>query len=107
MTARVRYEPEVRARVAKLSVDHRIPLEQIGYLFWDLLDYELNTKTVERTLEEGYELTALVEAEIREARKQADAAHFDERGMQAAGKLQRMHIASTLEGTDLFVHPKQ
>jgi transposase len=52
----VQYGPAVRALVVKLSVDHRMPLEQIGCLFSDLYGYELNSETVERALEEGYEL---------------------------------------------------
>ncbi len=33
-----------------------MPLEQISRLFADLYGYELNSETVETTLEQGYEL---------------------------------------------------
>ncbi len=107
VTANVQYGPGVRALVTKLSVNHKMPLEQICCLFQDLFGYELNTETVEQALEEGYELAAPVEAEIREALKQADVTHFDETGLRAAGKLRWMHTASTAEYTRLFVHPKR
>ena len=107
VTANVQYGPRVRALVTKLSVDHKMPLEQISCLFQDVVGYELNTETVEQALEEGYELAAPVEAEIREALKQADVAHFDETGLRAAKKLRWMHTASTPEYTSLFVHPKR
>ncbi len=44
-----------------LSVDHKMPLEQISRLFADLYGYELNSETVETTLEQGYELAAPLE----------------------------------------------
>lgn len=49
----------------QLSVDHKMPLEQIGCLFGDLYGYELISETVESRgaaplcpYEEGYELAA-------------------------------------------------
>lgn len=101
----------IRARGAGIghetSVDHKMPLEQICCLFQDLFGYELNTETVEQALEEGYQLAAPVEAEIREALKQADVVHFDETGLRAARQLRWMHTASNPEYTHLFVHPKR
>ncbi len=61
MTSTVQYGPGVRALVTKLSVDHKMPLEQISRLFADLYGYELNSETVETTLEQGYELAAPLE----------------------------------------------
>jgi transposase len=43
--ASVQYGPGVRALVTKLSVDHKMPLEQISCLFTDLYGYELNSET--------------------------------------------------------------
>ncbi|MFN3308344.1 MAG: DUF6444 domain-containing protein, partial [Anaerolineales bacterium] len=50
VTSSVQYGPGVRALVTKLSVDHKMPLEQISRLFTDLYGYELNTETVETAL---------------------------------------------------------
>jgi transposase len=103
----VQYGPGVRALVVKLSVDHRVPLEQICCLFSDMYGYELNSKTVERALEEGYEMTAGVEAETKEQLKQARVAHFDETGMRVGGTLKWLHTASNALYTHLFVHEKR
>jgi hypothetical protein len=54
VTANVQYGPRFRALVTKLSVYHKMPLEQISCLFQDVVGYELNTETVEQALEEGY-----------------------------------------------------
>jgi transposase len=51
VTASVQYGPGVRALVTKLSVDHKMPLEQISQLFEDLYGYDLNSATVEDALE--------------------------------------------------------
>mgnify|MGYP000647073327 CR=1 FL=1 len=103
----VQYGCGVQALVVKLSVDHRMPLEQICCLFSDLYGYELNSETVERALEEGYELAAPLEAETKEQLTQAGVAHFDETGLRAGGRLQWLHTASNALYTHLFVHEKR
>jgi transposase len=103
----VQYGPGVRALVVKLSVDHKMPLEQISLLFQDLFGYELNSETVERALEEGYELAASLEAEIQEPLRQAAVVHFDETGLRVEGKLQWLHTASNGRYTHLFMHEKR
>jgi transposase len=107
VTASVQYGPGVRALVTQLSVDHKMPLEQICRLFSDLYGYELNSETVETTLEQGYELAAAVEAATIEQLKQAEVAHFDETGLRVAGRLRWLHVASNGLYTHLFVHPKR
>lgn len=103
----VQYGPGVQALAVKLSVDHKMPLEQISALFSDLYGYDLNSETVERGLAEGYELAAPVEAEVRSQLQQAAVVHFDETGVRAAGKLHWLHTASTGQYTLLFVHEKR
>jgi len=103
----VQYGLGVRALGVKLSVDHKMPLEQISILFGDLYGYELNTETIERALEEGYALAAPVEAEIREQLERAEVAHFDETGLRVDGKLSWLHTSSNSQYTHLFVHPRR
>jgi len=103
----VQYGSGVQALVVKLSVDHRMPLEQICCLFSDLYGYELNSETVERALEEGYELAAPLEAETKEQLAQAKVDHFDETGLRVGGRLQWLHTASNALYTHLFVHEKR
>jgi len=107
VTSSVQYGPGVRALVAKLSVDHKVPLEQICRLFTDLYGYELNSETVETTLELGYELAAPLEVTTTEQLRQAKVANFDETGMRIAGQLHWLHTAGNAWYTHLFVHKKR
>ncbi len=107
VTSTVQYGPGVRALVTKLSVDHKMPLEQISRLFADLYGYELNSETVETTLEQGYELAAPLECTVREQLQQAKTVHFDETGLRIGGKLGWLHVACNEQYTHLFVHEKR
>jgi transposase len=97
----------VRAWIVKLSVDHKMPMEQISQLFQDLYDYDLNSATVDDALARGYVLAAPVEAQVMAQLTEADRVHFDETGVRVAGKLRWMHVASTETLTHLFVHDKR
>jgi transposase len=107
VSASVQYGPGVRAWVTKLSVDHKMPLEQICQLFTDMYGYALNSETVEGALEQGYELAAPLEAVTLERLKGAKVVHFDETGLRIGGKLQWLHTASNACYTHLFVHEKR
>ena len=107
VTAAVQYGPGVRAWATKLSVEHKMPLEQISQLFEDTYGYALNTATVEDALERAYELTEAVEAQTIARLKAADRVHFDETGLRVAGKLHWLHVACTETLTHLFVHEKR
>lgn len=106
-TTAVQYGPGVRALVVKLSIDHKLPLEQISRLFADLYDCELNSETIETALEQGYELAEALEAETKAQLRQAKVAHFDETGLRISGKLQWLHTACNDLYTHLFVHEKR
>lgn len=103
----VQYGPGVRALVTKLSVDHKMPLEQISRLFTDLYGYELNSETVETALQQGCDLAEPLEAETKMQLRQAKVAHFDETGLRVGGKLQWLHTACNDLYTHLFVHEKR
>lgn len=107
VTASVRYGGGVRALVTKLSVDRRMPMEQISGLFEDMYGYPLSTATVEGVPQRAYELSAPVEEKIRSAPLNSETVHFDETGIRAAGKLNRLHTASTGSFTHLSVHQKR
>lgn len=100
----VQYGAGVRALATKLSVDHKMPLEQISTLFEDMYGYNLNSETIESTLERGYELSAPLEAAVKAALKDASVGHFDETGLRVAGKLHWMHTAGNESYTYLFIH---
>lgn len=103
----VQYGPGVRALVTKLSVDHKMPLEQISTLFSDLYGYNLNSETVETALELGYDLSAPLEETVKAALQDAAVGHFDETGLRVAGKLHWMHTAGNKDYTYLFIHAKR
>jgi transposase len=107
VSSSVQYGPGVRALVTKLSVDHKMPLEQISQLFADLYGYDLNSETIETALEQGYQLAEPLEATVREQLKQAEVAHFDETGLRIGGKLEWLHTAGNALYTYLFVHEKR
>ena len=46
--------------IVKLSVEHKMPLEQISQVFEDLYGYDLNSATIASTLEHGYNLVESV-----------------------------------------------
>lgn len=100
----VQYGAGVRALVTKLSVDHKMPLAQISTLFADLYGYNLNSETIETTLERGYELSAELEESVKAALQAASVGHFDETGLRVAGKLHWMHTAGNENYTYLFIH---
>ena len=107
VTAPVQYGAGVRALVAKLSVDCRMPMEQISGLFEDMYGYPLNAATIECVLQRAYELSAPIEEKIRSALLRTETVHFDETGIRAAGKLNWLHVASAEACTCLFVHQKR
>jgi transposase len=100
----VQYGPGVRALVTKLSVDHKMPLEQISTLFEDMYGYDLNSETIEKALERGYELSATLETGVKSALQDASVGHFDETGLRVAGKLYWMHTVGNDDYTHLFIH---
>ena len=107
VAASVQYGGGARALIAKLSVGCGMPMERISGLFEDMYGYPLNTATVESVPQRAYELSAPVEEEIRSAPPRSETVHFDETGIRAAGKLNRLRTASTGSRTLLFVHKKR
>ncbi|MBK8754632.1 MAG: transposase [Candidatus Competibacteraceae bacterium] len=95
VTAVVQYGAGVRAWVTKLSVDHKMPLEQISQLFEDLYGYDLNSATIEEALERGYTLAESVERQVIGHLLERQTVHFDENGVRIAGQLHGLHTAST------------
>lgn len=107
VSAAVQYGPGVRALVTLLSIDHKMPLEQISQLFEDLYGYDLNSGTILDALERGHAHAAPLEAATRARLREADVVHFDETGIRVAGQLYWLHTASTRDSTHLFVHKKR
>lgn len=107
VSATVQYGSGVRALITLLSVDHKMPLEQISQLFGDLYGHDLNSGTILDILERGSIQAAPLEAVAMARLRETDVVHFDETGLRVAGKLYWLHTASTSDHTHLFVHPKR
>jgi transposase len=103
VTATVQYGPRVRALATMLSVDHKMPMDQINQLFKNIYGCDLNSSTVIGALNEAFENAAPFEAATKQDILKADVAHFDETGIRVKGKLYWLHTASTKDSTHLFV----
>ena len=103
----VQYGPGVQALVTLLSVDHKMPMEQISQLFEDIYGYDLNGATVQKSLKSGYEKAAPLEEASKERLLKEPVVHFDETGIRVRGKLYWLHTATTAGDTHLFVHEKR
>jgi transposase len=105
--ASVQYGPGVRALIVKLSVEHKMPMEQISQVFEDRYGYDLNSATITSTLECGYHLAEVIEHQSMASLREADTVHFDETGVRVEGKLHWLHTAATETHTHLFIHEKR
>jgi transposase len=107
VTANVQYGPGVQGLVTMLSVDHKMPMEQISQLFQNIYGCDINSGTVIDTLNQAFENAAPFEETTKQQILAAEVAHFDETGIRVAGKLYWLHTASTADSTHLFVHEKR
>jgi hypothetical protein len=107
VTANVQYGSGVRALITKLSVEHKMPMEQISGWFEDVYGYELNRTTIAGILARGNHLAEAIESQSRASLHEAGTVHFDETGMRVEGQLQWLHTASTETHTHLFIHKKR
>jgi transposase len=102
VNATVQYGSGVRALMTLLSVDHKMPLEQISQLLVDLYGYDLNSSTILDVLERGFIQAAPLEATTMTRLQETEVVHFDETGLRVAGKLYWLHTASTSDHTHLL-----
>ncbi len=87
-----------------LSTDFRLPFRKISSLFESLYGYKYNEATAISANEMLYQALAPIEEEIKERILASEVVHFDETGLQAAGKRQWIHTACTELFCFLFVH---
>ena len=103
----VQYGAGVRSLILMLSVDCKMPLEQISQVFADILGYKLNSQTIIEVLERGYELSAPLEEQIKAALRESEVVPVDETGIRVEGKLYWLHPATNEEHTHLYLHEKR
>lgn len=107
ITQPAQYGATVKALVVLLSVQYRLPQEQIGQLVTDLYGYSLNTGTVIHALDTAYTQLQPIETQIKNQLLQEKVVHYDETGIRVEGKTQWLHTACSAHYTYLFVHPKR
>lgn len=107
ITQPAQYGAKVKALSVLLSVQYRLPQEQIGQLFSDLYGYSLNTGTVIHALDTASTQLQPIETQIKNQLLQEKVVHYDETGIRVEGKTQWLHTASSAQYTYLFVHAKR
>ena len=103
----MQYGAGVRTLIVRLSVDCQLPLKPISQFFADIFGYQLNSQTILKVLERGYELSAPLAKPIKAVLKSSEIAHFDETKIRVEGQLYWLHTASNEDNTHLFLHPKR
>ena len=107
ITQPAQYGAKVKALGVLLSVQYRLPQEQICQLFIDLYGYSLNTGTVIHALDTAYTQLQPIETQIKNQLLQEKVVHYDETGIRMEGKTQWLHTACSAQYTYLFVHAKR
>ena len=107
ITQPAQYGAKVKAFSVLLSVQYRLPQEQIGQLFADLYGYSLNTGTVIHALDTASTQLQPIETQIKNQLLKEKVVHYDETGIRVEGKTQWLHTACSAQYTYLFVHAKR
>lgn len=105
--APVQYGPRIEAQSVLLNVDYRVPFAKVSQFWTDLTGYAYNPATLVSVQTTLNEQLGPIEEQIKEQLKAAAVCHFDETGVRVGGKLQWLHVASNVDYTHLFVHPKR
>ena len=104
VTQPVQYGSGVYTLCTLLSVQYRLPQEQISQLFDDVYGQTVNTATVINTLERAYRLLEPVEQKNKQGLLAEEVVNFDESGVRAVGKNHWVHVACSQNYTYLFAH---
>jgi len=107
VNAPTQYGNSVKAYVALLNVQFKLPFKKIQLLFGDLFGYSINESTIYSATEQCYKNLAKSEEIIKTRVTESQVVHADETGLRVAGKLHWLHTATTLLDTYLFVHEKR
>lgn len=107
INAAAQYGAGVKALVIMLSVDHKMPIDQISQLFKDLYGYDINSSTILEALDQGFKQAKSLEDATKQRLLQSPVVHFDETGIRVDGKLHWLHVASTPDDTHLFINEKR
>lgn len=105
--APVQYGHGVVTAAVYLNQEQLVPLERTCEVMADLFGCPISEGTVESAVAECYQQLAETEAAIKRGVTGAKVAHFDETGLNIAGKNQWLHVSSTASLTFYAVHKKR
>lgn len=103
----VQYGASVKAEAVYLSVYQLLPSHRVQEFFRDQAGIELSVGTLQNFRQEAYERLQPFEEVARANLQAAPIAHFDETGINIAGKLAWLHSASNHEWTLYGAHHKR
>ena len=94
-TAPACYGPHIRALAAYLAIHQHLPMDRMAQRFSDVLSAPVSVAALAQMVTEAAEATTPFTDVTRLLLQEADIVHFDETGGRAAGRLHRVHPAST------------
>ena len=103
----MQYGDSVKAQAVYMSVYQPLPFERVQSFFRDQAGIELSQGTVHNFRQETYAALERFEEIARQRLKEAAIAHFDETGINIAGKLAWLHSASNDRWTLYGAHEKR
>jgi transposase len=104
VNAPVQYGNRTKAYVTLLNVHFKLPFKKIQLLFGDLFGCPINESSVYSASMQCYDKLGESEKIIKAKVIGQDVVHADETGVRVEGKLQWLHVATSLLYTYLFVH---
>lgn len=105
--APAQYGPGVATVGVYLNQEQLLPLERTCEVLADLFGCPIAEGTLESAVAECHERLAASEAAIKRGIEGARVAHFDETGVNVAGKSSWLHVASTASLTFYAAHKKR
>lgn len=104
LKGRVQYGAKLRALVTYLMVYQLLPYQRTKELLATLYQLSISTGTLHRMLQDGHELLAEAESQIKTAVNGAEIIHVDETGHRVGAKTHWLHVASTKLLTFYYTH---
>lgn len=107
VTQRVQYGPNIKSYTVYLNQYQFIPYDRLQTLFNDCYGLCVSQGTLVNFTKKCSELIEPTIEEIKSEITKSDVAHFDESGMRVHGKINWLHVISTLEATYYEIHQKR
>lgn len=107
VTAPVQYGPRLKSQAVYFHQYQLLPWARTCELFEDLYDHRPAEALVQESSSQFVAKSQSTLAEVKQQLIQAKVAHFDETGLQVAGKRQWLHVAGTPHLTYYGVHAKR